>query len=122
LSPGSEAHKDLNPPCAYDSNAQSHTNISGSPWPTRTVDTHTADPVTPLRRQEGTTTASRVNFPFLRSIRRPSDPWFDADCLAAKRATRRLECAYALASRRCRQAVDVSATSSGHHVAAEAAA
>jgi len=32
--------------------------------------------------------------------RRPTDPWFDAECRAAKRLTRRLDCAYAAACRR----------------------
>ena len=31
---------------------------------------------------------------------RPSDPWFDKECRAAKRSTRRLERAYSAASRR----------------------
>lgn len=41
--------------------------------------------------------------PVRRVVRRrplPSDPWFDADCRAAKRVTRRLERAYLAASRR----------------------
>lgn len=53
---------------------------------------------------------------------RPSDPWFDSDCREAKRATRRLERAYAAASRRCCQTVDLSATALGRNVAAAAAA
>jgi len=36
--------------------------------------------------------------------RRPTDPWFDAECRAAKRLTRRLERAYAAACRRCNTA------------------
>ena len=32
--------------------------------------------------------------------RRPTDPWFDSECRAAKRLTRRLERAYAAACRR----------------------
>jgi hypothetical protein len=51
------------------------------------------------------------------SKRRPSDPWFDVECRVAKRATRRLERAFAAADRRCYRS-----SSSGTDVAAAAAA
>ena len=49
--------------------------------------------------------------------RRRSDPWFDDECRAAKRATRRLEHAFAASDRRCHWP-----TSSGTDIAAAAAA
>jgi hypothetical protein len=52
------------------------------------------------------------------SKRRPSDPWFDGECRAAKRATRRLERAFAAADRRCQRSVPCS----GSDIAAAAAA
>jgi hypothetical protein len=52
------------------------------------------------------------------SKRRPSDPWFDGECRAAKRATRCLERAFAAADRRCQRSVPCS----GSDIAAAAAA
>ncbi len=51
--------------------------------------------------------------------RRPTDPWFDAECRQAKRTTRRLERAYSTANRRLSAA---SPATSGYLVAAADAA
>ena len=51
---------------------------------------------------------------------RPSDPWFDADCRAAKRLTRRLERAFLAASRHV-SAASGSPTAASASVAADAA-
>ena len=61
--------------------------------------------------------------PARRVVRRrplPSDPWFDADCRAAKRVTRRLERAYLAASRRAAAAVSDAAASAASDAAREA--
>ena len=50
---------------------------------------------------------------------RPSDPWFDKDCRAAKRLTRRLERAYSAASRRA-TAATASASSDAADVVSKA--
>jgi hypothetical protein len=42
---------------------------------------------------------------------RPSDPWFDGDCRASKRLTRRLERAYAATCRRASAAAELSSVS-----------
>ena len=52
---------------------------------------------------------------------RPSDPWFDADCRAAKRLTRRLERASRAASRRAADVVDGPAAAASASAAAETA-
>lgn len=52
--------------------------------------------------------------------RRPSDPWFDRDCRQAKISTRRLERAYAAATRCCSTAA--TPATSGRRIAAAAAA
>ena len=55
--------------------------------------------------------------------RRPSDPWFNDECRAAKRATRRLERAYTASCRRCRSSTGSSTpTTTGRLVATAAAA
>ena len=48
---------------------------------------------------------------------RPSDPWFDKDCRAAKRATRRLERTYSAASRRTTATTASASSDAGDAVA-----
>ena len=47
---------------------------------------------------------------------RPSDPWFDSECRAAKRITRRLERLYAATSRRAAAVTSSSSTSSSNTI------
>jgi len=50
--------------------------------------------------------------------RSPSDPWFDKDCLEAKRLTRRLERAYRATCRKADTEISaVAVTSTAVHVA-----